>query len=373
MATQQFPPPPVFGLPTSSEQIRNGPTTLVDIFDDFLFANSTSANVDGNSMAYSGSNELDEEDDFDDDDFGLLSEDEATPVDYLQLQLDSSPYLQGDATQDDYDNIFSFTNRWKGWALLASPPRVGSSSRSKFSLQSLRQEWIDVEAKRQEENAKTSEFASQWKSVLLKYNQKLSKAEEEKSASQAVSDVTPFNPLLVDLRGLHAEEQILVGIWRQLGLPNAQNLAQLQQVVVGFLVQQSKATLVVFDHVSKRAATHVAQLFSTLSDLMGLLVIADITIDAHALLVDYPEKDQHLAEHFTNEVAEFCGILKLPWDIATEKENERVLISSTTLTNRAAKSLAANLLGYAPDSLFASSHAAKHHLKSPSGFFDAQL
>jgi hypothetical protein len=68
MATQQFPPPPVFGLPTSSEQIRNGPTTLVDIFDDFLFANSTSANVDGNSMAYSGSNELDEEDDFDDDD-----------------------------------------------------------------------------------------------------------------------------------------------------------------------------------------------------------------------------------------------------------------------------------------------------------------
>lgn len=67
MATQQFPPPPVFGLPTSSEQIKNGPTSLVDIFDDFLFANSASANVDGSSMAYSGSNELDE-DDFDDDD-----------------------------------------------------------------------------------------------------------------------------------------------------------------------------------------------------------------------------------------------------------------------------------------------------------------
>lgn len=311
-------------------------------------------------------------DDFDDDDFSLLSEDEATPVDYLQLQLDSSPYLQGDATQDDYDNIFSFTNRWKGWALIASPPRVGSSSRSKYSLQTLRQEWINVESKRKEENAKTSEFANQWKSVLLKYNQKLSKAEEEKSASQAVSDVTPFTPLFVDLRGLHSEEQILVGIWRQLGLPNAQNLAQLQQVVVGFILQQSKATLVVFDHVSKRAAAHVAHLFTHLSDLMGLLVIADMTIDAKALLLDYPEKDHHLAEHFTNEVSEFCGILKLPWDIATEKENERVLISSTTLTNRATKSLAANMLGYAPDTLFANP-SAKHNLKSPSGFFDAQL
>lgn len=72
MATQQFPPPPVFGLPTNAEsQIRNGPASLVDIFDDFLFANAASANVDGN---FSGSNELDDEDDFDDDDEGSQGE-----------------------------------------------------------------------------------------------------------------------------------------------------------------------------------------------------------------------------------------------------------------------------------------------------------
>lgn len=67
--TTQFPPAPVFGMPTNGDgSTRNGIISLVDIFDDFLFANDRSAvNTTSSAGAAAGKDDYDD-DDYDDDD-----------------------------------------------------------------------------------------------------------------------------------------------------------------------------------------------------------------------------------------------------------------------------------------------------------------
>lgn len=73
MANPHFPPPPIFGVHGNEDSMaRNGIISLVDIFDDFLFANdrsgsSISANTAAASHAPYGKDH--DEDDDDEDDF----------------------------------------------------------------------------------------------------------------------------------------------------------------------------------------------------------------------------------------------------------------------------------------------------------------
>lgn len=264
-------------------------------------------------------------------------------------QNDAEINLLGvDAAQNDYDGLFLFANQWKGWALIAAPPKIGATSRAKRSLTTLNNAWIESETarRRSELESKSSEFANQWKSVLLKYNQKLSKIEEEKAASRSTNEIPPFRPVFLDLRGIHSEQQILLGIWRQLNICNARDITNLHEMLLGYFSQPSKVTILVFDHVSRIAASNLVKLFGHISDLIGVVIIAEMMLNPSLLLQEKEDKDALIGNMFVDELVQFSSALSLPWDINTDRENERILVFSGTLTNRSTRSLVLSKLGY---------------------------
>lgn len=71
--SSQFPPPPVFGMHGSEEGIpRHGIVSLVDIFDDFLFANDrmgAAGTTTASARAFDAHKDPDDDEEDEDDDF----------------------------------------------------------------------------------------------------------------------------------------------------------------------------------------------------------------------------------------------------------------------------------------------------------------
>lgn len=273
----------------------------------------------------------------------------------------------GEALQDDFHNIVRYANVAKGCCLIAAPPKVGSTSRTKAAVEMLRKQWQDNQNQQKKEGSASS-FANQWKSVLLKYNEKLSKLEAEKSSVEKTLNMSALLPIYIDLRGLHMEEDILLGIWDQLNLPTLDDSSSLHQSLLGYLSQGTKLTLLVVDHVSRDAAAHIARLFFGVTDKVGILVVAEVSLDSSQLLAEASDKESLFGDIFLQKVSDLASILNISWNVETDKENERVLVYSTTLTSRTSKAVAASALGFDADSFFQG-----FSLRSPTDYLDGQV
>lgn len=262
----------------------------------------------------------------------------------------------GEALQEDFDKLIEITHAKKGWSLVASPPRVGSTSRVQLAIDKLsRRREYEENHEDVGDSVSTSSFLSQWKSVLLKYNDKIERTEaESKAKGSSHSKLSNFNALYLDLRGLSYRNEILAGVASQLLLDSAPTLQSLYRELLHYLETDQKCTVVVLDHVNKTACPNVFSLFKDVAASIGIIVMAEISIDPYETIVDSSGKrlevlpETSCADIFITEILGFTSILNISWSVATDKESERVLVYSSTLSSKAAQTLAASLIGLDP-------------------------
>ena len=288
----------------------------------------------------------------------------------------------GDSVQEDFDKFVTYNNQNKGWSLLASPPKVGTSMRMKIALQNAKLR-SPKDDEMQDEELGGMHLSADWKNALVKYEINATTTQPMLENENSNKKLKKCRPAYFDIRGLREYAEILSGICSQMYLPLSADLAAARENLLHAVSKEEQATMIVIDHVHKDGIDVLFNIFSFISDRVGIIVIADVSIRAvdkyfynsnlngsrdnlqaasrpggrsasqslasHSFGspmdgIDLSSQETKNAERFISEINDCAAKMALEWNDASDTSNERVLVFTGLLSIREARGLAAKIV-----------------------------